>query len=86
MTDFCAIAKSMNKLQRQALRRISRGQTVKGSMIKDRLICRCYMKDIPKPPRSPNIVEWCDFEAEAYGWRPSLSPFGTELLKELEAL
>ena len=85
MTDFHALAKSMNKLQRQALRRISRGQTIRGSMIKDQLISRCYMKDMPKPPRNPNIVEWCDFEAEAYGWRPSLSPFGASLFEALEA-
>lgn len=85
MTDFHALAKSINKLQRQALRRISRGQTIRMSMMRDPLIRKCYADDTPKPPRNPNIVEWCDFEAEAYGWRPSLSPFGASLLEALEA-
>lgn len=78
------VARALNKPQRQALRRISRGQTIKRSMAMDPTVKSFYTLDVPAPHPDMNIVEWCDWEAEARSVRPQLTEFGAEVLKALD--
>lgn len=80
------IAQSLNRNQRQALRRISRGQTIKRSAHSDPLVSRFYTMSVSRPDPNMNIVEWCDWEAEVRSARPQLTEFGAEVLEALETI
>lgn len=78
------VAGQLNKKQRQALRRISRGQTIKWSAFSDPLVSRFYTMNVPAPHPDMNVVEWCDWEGEVRSARPQLTEFGAEVLEALE--
>ena len=80
------VARALNKPQRQALRRISRAQTIKRSMAMDPTVKSFYTLDVPAPHPDMNIVEYCDWEAEARSARPQLTEFGAEVLKALDGV
>ena len=86
MTAPEIIAQSLNKKQRQALRRISRGQTIKWSAFSDPLVSRFYTMNVPAPHPNMNVVEWCDWEAAVRSTRPQLTEFGAEVLEALERM
>lgn len=73
-------------MQRKALRRLGRGQTINRTMQNDPLIRECYSIDhYIAPTRGMNIVEWCDWEEKARQVnRPRINSHGKKLLKELE--
>lgn len=73
-------------MQRKALRRLGRGQTITKTMSRDPLIKRCYSTDhYNAPPKNANIVEWCDWEGRAwFNNRPRINNYGKQLLQELE--
>lgn len=76
----------LDYMQRKALRRLGRGQTINRTMQNDPLIRECYSTDhYIAPPRGMNIVECCDWEAKAQ-WtnRPRINNHGKKLLKELQ--
>lgn len=83
---YINLAQSLNKKQRQALRRISRGQTIKWSAFSDPLVSRFYTMNVPRHDPSMNVVEWCDWEAEVRSARPQLTEFGAEVLEALERI
>lgn len=83
---YIDLAQSLNKKQRQALRRISRGQTINWSAFSDPLVSRFYTMNVPRPDPNMNVVEWCDWEAEARSARPQLTEFGAEVLEALERI
>lgn len=78
------VARALNKAQRQALRRISRGQTIKRSLSADPVVKRFYTLDVPAPHPNMNVAEYCDWEAEAMSTRPQLTEFGAQVLEALE--
>ena len=75
----------LNYAQRKALRRLGRGQTISRSMQSDPLIQECYSTDHYVAMRKDmNIVEWCDWEAQARAINhPRINAYGKKLLKEL---
>jgi len=76
----------LDYMQRKALRRLGRGQTINRTMQNDPVIQECYSTDhYINPPRGMNVVECCDWEAKAQ-WvnRPRINNHGKKLLKELE--
>lgn len=76
----------LDYMQRKALRRLGRGQSINRTMENDPVIKACYSTDhYIDPPRGMNIVEWCDWEEKAR-WvnRPRINNHGKKLLKELE--
>lgn len=72
--------------QRKALRRLGRGQTITRAMQDDPLIRECYSTEhYLTPRRDMNVVEWCDWEAQARCVnRPRINDHGEKLLKELD--
>lgn len=77
----------LDYMQRKALRRLGRGQTINHTMQNDPLIQQYYSTDhYIDPPRGMNIVECCDWEEKARQVnRPLINDRGKKLLKELEA-
>lgn len=76
----------LDYMQRKALRRLGRGQTINRTMQNDPVIQECYSTDhYINPPRGMNIVEYCDWEEKAR-WvnRPRINDRGKKLLKELQ--
>lgn len=73
-------------VQRKALRRLGRGQTISRTMQNDPLIQECYSTDHYVTLRKDmNIVEYCDWEAQARSINhPRINDYGKQLLKELE--
>ena len=73
-------------MQRKALRRLGRGQTINRTMQNAPLIRECYSTDhYITPPRGMNIAEYCDWEEKARQVnRPLINSHGKKLLKELE--
>lgn len=76
----------LDYMQRKALRRLGRGQTINRTMQNDPLIQQCYSTDhYITPPRGMNIVECCDWEGKARQVnRPRINDRGKKLLKELQ--
>lgn len=76
----------LDYMQRKALRRLGRGQTLTRTMQNDPLIRECYSTShYISPRRDMNIVEWCDWEARSWhANRPRINQHGRQLLKELE--
>ena len=76
----------LSYMQRKALRRLGRGQTITRAMQDDPLIHECCSTDhYIAPRRDMNIVEWCDWETKAwYTNRPRINDYGKKLLKELD--
>lgn len=76
----------LSYMQRKALRRLGRGQTITRAMQDDSLIRECYSTcHYIAPRQSMNIIEWCDWEAEAWHTnRPRINNYGKKLLKELD--
>ena len=76
----------LNYEQRKALRRLGRVQTISRSMQSDPLIQECYSTDhYVAMKRDMDIVEWCDWEAQAMSINhPRINDYGKKLLKELE--
>ena len=77
---------NLNYMQRKALRRLGRDQTINRTMQNDPLIQKCYSTDhYIDPPRGMNIVEYCDWEEKALRVNhPRINNHGKKLLKELE--
>lgn len=76
----------LNYDQRKALRRLGRGQTINRTMQNDPIIQQCYSTDhYIEPDPGMNIVEWCDWEAQAQCINhPRINDYGIKLLEELE--
>lgn len=83
----------LNAMQRKALRRISRGQSVSSEAWNDPVIRDCIdTSHYLQPPDLDNLlypqsmIEWCDWEDRArLHNKPRLNEYGKKLLKELEA-
>lgn len=75
----------LDYMQRKALRRLGRDQTINRTMLADPVIRECYSTDhYITPHRGMNIVEWCDWEEKARQVnRPRLNEHGKKLLKAL---
>lgn len=76
----------LDYMQRKALRRLGRGQTINRTMQNDPVIQQCYSTDhYIDPPRRMNIVEYCDWEEKARQVnRPRINDRGKKMLKELQ--
>lgn len=75
----------LDYMQRKALRRLGRGQTITRTMRNDPVIRECYSTDhYIAPPRGMNTVEYCDWEEKARRINhPRINSHGKKLLKEL---
>lgn len=76
----------LDYMQRKALRRLGRGQTINRTMQNDPVIQQCYSTDhYIDPPRGMNIVEYCDWEEKARQVnRTRINDRGKKMLKELQ--
>lgn len=76
----------LDYMQRKALRRLGRGQTINRTMQNDPVIQQCYSTDhYIDPPRGMNIVEYCDWEEKARQVnRHRINDRGKKMLKELQ--
>lgn len=83
---------ALNKHQRKALRRLSRGQSIQRSMLDDLIIRECIdTSHYIQPPNlegieySQAVAMWCDWEAQAARVnRPRLNDLGRRLLEGIE--
>lgn len=84
---------ALNKQQRKALRRLSRGKTINRSMLDDPIIRECIdTGHYIQPPNldgveySQGIAMWCDWESQATQVnRPRLNDLGRRLLEGIES-
>lgn len=77
----------LNYMQRKALRRLARGQTIPHRMLKDPIISQCVtwpQLEPPKPKDQMNIIEYFDWFELVRHTRPTINNYGKELLKGLE--
>ena len=85
--------RALNKYQRKALRRLSRGQSINRSMLDDLIIRECIdTSHYIQPPNLAGIeypqsmIMWCDWEAQAARVnRPRLNELGRRLLEGIQS-
>ncbi|WP_455005647.1 hypothetical protein [Corynebacterium propinquum] len=84
---------ALNKHQRKALRRLSRGQSIQRSMLDDLIIRECIdTSHYIQPPNLEGIaypqsmIMWCDWQAKAARVnRPRLNDLGRRLLEGIQS-
>lgn len=85
--------RALNKYQRKALRRLSRGQSIQRSMLDDLIIRECIdTSHYIQPPNLEGIeypqsmIMWIDWEAQAAQVnRPRLNDLGRRLLEGIQS-
>ena len=76
----------LSYMQRKALRRLGRGQSITHTMAADPLIQRCYTTDhYEHPDPYLNVVDYCDWQARSLiNNLPRITDYGKKLLAELD--
>lgn len=84
MTDAHGLAAQLTYMQRKAVRRMGRGQSISKSQMNDPLIRELSSTDhYPAPPETYNMCEHADWVSHMHSAQPRLNSLGTRVLQAL---